>query len=158
MGREIERKFLVDTENWQLPDVGGRRLRQGYLARGGGCTVRVRADEERAWLTLKGPTSGISRSEFEYEIPLADGLELLEEFCQGAIVEKTRHDVLFEGARFEVDLFAGANAGLVVAEIELDDPAQEFPRPVWLGPEVSDDPRYRNSELARNPWCNWSDR
>lgn len=156
MGVEIERKFLVDTELWQAPTAGGQRLRQGYLARGGGCTVRVRAGEEEAWLTLKGPTSGISRAEFEYPIPLADASELLETFCADAVVEKTRHNVMVEGAHFQVDVFAGSNAGLVVAEIELETPTQPFPRPDWLGLEVSEDPRYRNSRLAQMPWRNWT--
>ncbi len=156
MASEIERKFLVDPERWQPVGLSGRILQQGYLARGGGCTVRVRTSEHEAWLTLKGPTRGITRTEFEYAIPLVDGLALLREFCAGSTVEKTRYDVLFKGAHFEVDVFAGANAGLVVAEIELDDPEQDFPRPDWLGQEVSHDSRYRNSELARNSWKNWS--
>jgi adenylate cyclase len=155
MGLEIERKFLVDLNCWKPSGLRGRPLRQGYLARGGKCTVRVRTSDQNAWLTLKGPTIGISRSEYEYAIPLADGLELLKEFCLDSTVEKIRYDVVISGAHFEVDVFTGANAGLVVAEIELDDPEQTFPRPDWLGVEVSHDPRYRNAELARNPWSKW---
>ncbi len=157
MGREIERKFLVISDHWDPSGLKGRSLRQGYIARGEGCTVRVRTSDDGAWLTLKGPTTGISRSEFEYAIPLADGVELLREFCQGSAVEKIRYDVVVDGARFEVDVFTGANAGLVVAEIELADPDQAFPQPDWLGLEVSHDPRYRNSELARNPWQKWTE-
>lgn len=149
MGIEIERKFLVrDTR--VLAGLPGVHMRQGYLARSGpsaSVTVRVRIAGTRAWLTLKGNSHGISRSEFEYAIPLADAEALLATSPWPAL-EKTRHRVPVGNHVFEVDVFHGALAPLVLAEVELAHEHEAFTRPDWLGEEVSDDPRYRNSELA----------
>ncbi len=152
MGYEIERKFLVQGEGWR---AGARqRLCQFYLNRDKERTVRVRIAGEQAFLTIKGATRGATRAEFEYEIPLRDAQQMLE-LTDGPILEKVRHVLVHEGARWEVDEFLGANAGLVVAEIELQSPDQPFSRPSWLGREVTHDPRYYNSNLAGHPYDTW---
>lgn len=154
MALEIERKFLVDTRLWQPRDLPGTPMRQGYIADNGTTSVRVRVAGGGARLTVKSSVSAITRQEFEYDIPAADGEELLQ-ICTGSIVAKTRYRVPFAGRTWEIDCFHGDNDGLVMAEIELDDDAATFPRPPWLGPEVSDDPRYYNAALARNPFRRW---
>ena len=150
MGLEIERKFLVLSEAWRGAVVKSCRLRQGYLAHGESATVRVRTDGHGAWLTIKTPGSGITRPEFEYSIPVDDAVQLLEA-CGGRVIEKVRHIVPYGQHQWEVDVFSGKNAGLVLAEIELSSEQEKFDRPDWLGTEVSDDPRYYNSSLALNP-------
>ncbi|MGD9689847.1 MAG: CYTH domain-containing protein [Phycisphaerales bacterium] len=167
MGVEIERKFLVTSDAWRTmanpPE--GVVLRQGYLSSAPGRTVRVRLAGSRGYLTIKGPAdpTGVSREEFEYEIPARDAAQMLERLCVGPVVEKTRYRVPAAGSGtggrplvFEVDVFAGENAGLVLAEVELSAPDQAFARPAWLGAEVSADPRYRNSNLAARPYRTWS--
>ena len=152
---EIERKFRVVGTPWQSL-APGSRYRQGYLAEARGVVVRVRVSENKAWLAVKGPTRGISREEFEYAIPVAEGEALLE-LCGSREVAKTRYRWPVPGGLcFEIDVFEGNNAGLVVAEIELEKADQEFVRPDWLGEEVSHDPRYRNSELSLCPYSDWS--
>ncbi len=154
MGREIERTFLV-VEPAAAVVGDGVRFVQGYLSIDPDRTVRVRTAGERGYLTIKGRTVGASRAEFEYEIPLADALELLETLCERPLVEKRRHRVLHAGRTWEVDVFDGANAGLVVAEIELDDEDERIELPPWVGAEVTDDPRYLNVNLARRPFRTW---
>lgn len=154
MGIETERKFLVKDETWRAAVVDSRTLRQGYFAIHGKNTVRVRVDGNRAWLTLKGPQNGIARPEFEYEIPGEDADALLE-LCGERLVEKTRHRTPVADHVWEIDEFLGDNAGLVVAEIELDDPAQCFERPEWLGEDVSADARYLNANLSVMPFRTW---
>lgn len=150
MAIEIERKFLVVSEAWR-EGAKGRRFRQGYLCVSADATVRVRHAEERAFLTVKGATAGMSRAEFEYDIPLADAEVLLRDHCLKPLIEKTRYEVPFDGKVWTVDVFEGANAGLVVAEIELSDDAEQISLPPWIGVEVTDDPRYRNSALVSEP-------
>jgi adenylate cyclase len=152
---EIERKFLVLGEPW-VEARSHLRLRQGYLASGGPVTVRVRVGPAMAWLTVKGPMRGISREEFEFTIPRADGEAMLA-LCGDAVVEKTRHHVTVGRHCWEIDVFEGANEGLVVAEIELEHEEEEFVRPDWLGEEVSFDRRYRNSALSKRPYSAWED-
>ncbi|WP_346765512.1 CYTH domain-containing protein [Thioalkalivibrio sp. XN8] len=154
MGVEIERKFLVTGDGWQA-GAAGRRLRQGYLSFDPERTVRVRVTGDRAWLNIKGRTEGIRRLEFEYGIPVDDAVQLLA-LCQGAVIDKTRYEVRWDGRTWEVDEFHGENAGLVVAELELRDEHEDFTRPPWLGLEVSGDPRYYNAALARNPYRAWT--
>ena len=155
MGIEIERKFLVVGEQWRT--ATGSLIAQGYLNRDKARSVRVRLSGENAYLTIKGPSVGVMRPEFEYPIPVRDAQEMLA-LCDGPVVQKVRHLVPFAGLTWEVDEFLGDNAGLVVAEIELTTENQVFDRPVWLGQEVSDDPRYFNSSLATHPFCGWRDR
>jgi adenylate cyclase len=154
MGTEIERKFLVKGTAWR-EGVHGQRFRQGYLSVDRERTVRVRAVGGRAWLTVKGLTTGFSRLEFEYEIPAADATTLLDELCLQPIIDKTRYEVRHCGRLWEVDEFHGVNEGLVIAEIELDSEQDAFERPPWLGDEVSDDPRYFNARLVRHPFRDW---
>lgn len=153
MGREIERKFLVTGDAWRTKH--GTLIRQGYLHNEVDSTVRVRTKGERAYLTIKGSMTGITRAEFEYEIPLEDANEILDELCQKPLIEKIRHEIHADGFKWEIDEFLEDNAGLVVAEIELEDENQEFPMPAWLGKEVSEDARYLNANLVKNPYSKW---
>ena len=155
MGREIERKFLVRSADWSREATSARPLRQGYLAIDYGNTVRVRTDGQRAWLTIKGRGEGITRPEFEYEIPVADAAALLA-LCRGRLVEKTRHLVPVGAFCWEIDEFTGDNAGLVIAEIELPDEDAPVLQPAWLGEEVTADPRYLNANLAVHPFGSWA--
>lgn len=154
MGLEIERKFLVLGDAWREP--GGTRICQGYLNRDRERTVRVRIAGEQAFLTVKGATQGLTRAEFEYEIPVADAEQLLA-MCDGPTIDKIRRRVPHGAHVWEVDEFQGQNAGLVVAEIELASQDEAFAKPLWVGREVSDDARYFNSQLASNPFCTWRD-
>lgn len=156
MGTEIERKFLLKDDGWRgLAE--GVVYRQGYLNTDKGRTVRIRTIDKKGYLTIKGPAKGGVRQEFEYEIPYADAVEMLHGMAVSPIVEKKRHKIPFGGFTWEVDEFSGDNRGLVLAEIELEHPAQVFDRPPWIGREVTDDSRYYNSNLARNPFVNWGD-
>ena len=155
MGIEIERKFLVRNEGWRPQAGAGQPMRQGYIGGMDKASVRVRQAGDRAWLNIKGATLGIQRREYEYQIPLDDGAEILAELCSGALIEKTRFEVPVGDHVWEIDVFEGANAGLVVAEIELESPEEDFQRPDWLGEEVSGDPRYYNACLVDRPWSEW---
>ena len=159
MGVEIERKFLVRRELWPGTSTIEKSTpyQQGYLSREPGRTVRVRRAGDQAFLTIKGASVGLVRPEFEYAIPLGDAAPLLA-LSVGPVIEKVRHLVDVEGHTWEVDEFEGANAGLVVAEIELDDPDESFARPPWAGDEVTDDPRYLNSNLGLHPFSEWKPR
>lgn len=154
MPLEIERKFLVASVGWRDGVTRVRHLRQGYLTRSGRASVRVRVvDGREAWITVKSTNVGPSRMEFEYAVPVADGEQMLQ-LC-GSIIEKVRHDVPHAGHVWEIDVFAGANAGLVLAEVELDRHDAEVAMPHWLGPEVTGDRRYYNSGLAERPFTHW---
>jgi adenylate cyclase len=154
MGVEIERKFLVLGDEWKEQGQGVR-MRQGYICSDAGRVVRVRIEGERAMLTIKGKTEGISRSEWEYPIPVPDAQQLLESMCEKPLIEKTRRRIDFGGFVWEVDEFFGENTGLVVAEIELASESQEFTKPDWVGAEVSHDRRYANANLFKHPYCRW---
>lgn len=155
MALEIERKFLVHRD--RLPVLpAGETIIQGYIPALNRITVRVRIRAERAWLTLKGASTGISRSEFEYEIPLSDARAMLAELCQAGVIEKTRYEIQHAGLRWELDIFAGANAGLLLAELELTHEDQSFEKPDWVAADVSADPRYSNQALLHSPWSWWS--
>lgn len=155
MAIEIEQKFLVKNDSWRNL-AKGYHYCQGYiLTQKPEKTVRIRKVGDRAYLTIKGETKKCVRSEFEYEIPLADGEYMLEYLCDSPKVEKIRYKIPFEGLVWEVDEFLGDNQGLILAEIELDRPDRPFARPDWLGEEVTSDLRYYNSNLARNPYKNW---
>lgn len=159
MGIEIERKFLVRSDAWRAQTERSVRMAQGYLNDLGAvesgrqrASVRVRIAGEQAFLNLKSRELGTTRQEFDYAIPVADAEALLE-LCTGGLIDKTRHYV----DRFEVDEFLGDNAGLVVAEIELDAADEGFARPDWLGEEVTDARRYYNLALAERPYAHWTD-
>lgn len=155
MGIEIERKFLTAGDEWR-ESAQGILYRQGYLNSAAGRTVRIRAvGEDRAFLTIKGMGSGWARPEFEYEIPRADCDFMLAHLAEQPLIEKIRYKIPFGGFVWEIDEFCGVNAGLVIAEIELASEEEKFPRPAWLGREVTGDARYHNSSLIKNPYKNW---
>ena len=154
MGQEIERKFLVHGDVWRS-GAKGLYCRQGYLASAIGCTVRVRVLGGQGFLTIKGRMEGISRSEYEYGIPVQDAHEMLDRLCSRPLVEKYRYHREYAGQTWEVDEFVGENQGLVVAEIELQAADQAVALPDWVGREVSDDPRYLNVNLAKRPYTTW---
>lgn len=155
MASEIERKFLVLDESWRARAGAGVRYRQAYLSSTEKCTVRVRIGGDSAWLNIKGGTAGFTREEFEYPVPSAEAERMLEHLSLGPVVEKTRYPVEVSGRRWEVDVFEGDNAGLVVAELELEHADDAFELPPWAGREVSEDPRYYNANLARRPFGTW---
>jgi adenylate cyclase len=154
MGKEIERKFLVKGDAWKA-GAKGIVYRQGYLSSVKERVVRVRTIEDKGFLTVKGLTKGVSRSEFEYEISVEDANIMLDDICEKPLIEKTRYKIPVGGLVFEVDEFFGQNAGLVVAEVELQDETQKIDLPDWAGEEVSGDPRYFNSNLIRHPFTKW---
>lgn len=154
MPLEIERKFLVAGDGWrQLSEPV--EMRQGYLARDGRCTVRVRTSGGRGWLTVKSRTVDFTRSEFEFEIPFAQAEEMLATLCTHPLIEKRRSRIPDGDVVWEVDEFLGDNAGLVIAEVELASAEQEISPPDWIGEEVTGDPRYFNSNLLVNPFRTW---
>ena len=154
MGVEIERKFLLQGDAWRAlgqPVL----LRQGYLSSAPERVVRVRVEGGQAVLTIKGRSEGATRGEWEYPIPLADAEHFLERLCEQPIIEKYRRRIEFDGMTWEIDEFLGANAGLLVAEIELTSEEQAFPRPDWIAAEVTHDARYYNANLIRQPFSSW---
>lgn len=154
MAKEIERKFLVSGDAWRKL-AKGTHYRQGYLNSAKERTVRVRTLNDRAFIAVKGLTTGVTRLEYEYEIPYADGVSMLEQLAEQPIIEKMRYKIAHEGLIWEVDEFLGVNAGLIVAEVELADEHQAFAKPPWVGEEVSDDPRYFNANLVQHPYSTW---
>jgi adenylate cyclase len=154
MALEIERKFLVTGDAWRAM-ARGTAYRQGYLCNARARSVRIRASDTDAWLTVKGETMGMVRPEFEYRIPRADADALLE-LCLQPLIEKTRYRVEHAGQTWEVDEFAAENAGLVLAEIELQETGQQIDLPAWVGEEVTQDPRYYNANLQLHPYRQWS--
>ena len=153
MGVEIERKFLVTGEAWRR-ESSGVSLRQGYLSTVPERVVRVRTQGDLAVLTIKGLSVGAKRAEFAYEIPLDDGLQLLE-LCKKPLIEKTRYEIEHAGLTWEVDEFHGVNEGLIVAECELESEDQPIEIPDWVGAEVTADPRYYNANLIARPFSTW---
>jgi adenylate cyclase len=156
MALEIEHKFLLVNDDWRSEVKKSVYYKQGYLSSSPLSSVRVRISENQAWLNIKSATIGSFRQEFEYEIPLADANSILDELCLKPLIEKTRHFIEHAPHLWEIDEFTGDNAGLIVAEIELTDIGEAFARPDWLGKEVTDDIRYYNNCLAKNPYKNWS--
>ncbi len=154
MAKEIERKFLVTNDEWRAL-AQGTLYRQGYLNSIKERTVRIRTVGDKAFLTVKGITIGASRVEYEYEIPTADCMAMLDSLAEKPIIEKKRYKIKFGGLTWEVDEFFGENQGLIVAEVELTSEDQVFEKPSWIGEEVSSDPRYFNSNLIANPYTTW---
>lgn len=157
MALEIERKFLVVGDAWRKAAHASEHFAQGYLNQTGRASVRVRIEGEQANLNIKAAQVGTSRAEYEYPIPLAEAREILDSLTLTPPVEKTRHWVEHAGHVWEIDEFVGANAPLVVAEIELDAADEAFERPDWLGAEITDDVRYYNHALAFEPYSQWHD-
>lgn len=153
MVTEIERKFLLKGDTWRRSEKA-IKCRQGYLCNTKEKTVRVRTMDDKGYLTIKGGSVGASRLEFEYEIPYRDAAILLS-LCENPLIEKNRYKLEEKGFTWEVDEFFGENKGLVIAEVELDSEDQEFPKPKWVGEEVTGDPRYYNANLIKNPYTKW---
>ena len=157
MGIEIERKYLVKSNEWKSSGVK-KLYQQGYLLIDKTKTIRVRTIEDTAYLTIKGASSGISRSEFEYEIPVEDAKFMLANLCEKPIIEKYRTKIELNELIWEVDEFVGDNTGLIIAEVELKNEYQKIVLPDWIGEEVSGNPKYNNSYLVKNPYKNWKDK
>ncbi len=156
MAQEIERKFLVKSDDWRKDADDGLAMVQGYLQSGEKSSIRVRLAGDRAWLNIKSATLGISRSEYEYTIPLEDAKEMLANLCDQPIISKTRYHVNVAQHIWEVDVFDGDNEGLIVAEIELSAEDEMFEIAEWAGDEVSLETRYYNVCLAKQPYKDWS--
>jgi CYTH domain-containing protein len=154
MSVEIEKKFLVIGDDWKKL-TAGTIYRQGYLKSGHGCTVRVRIAGERGYLTVKGVSVGAARKEYEYEIPLAEAGEMLENLCNKPLIEKRRYRIPIADHIWEVDEFFGENEGLVIAEVELKKEDEDFVKPEWVGMEVTGDIRYYNANLVNYPFTKW---
>ena len=155
MGVEIERKFLVDPEKWVKPD-DGVYFSQAYLVSGSERTVRVRIAGDKGYLTIKGKSVGISRKEFEYEIPVDEAKEMMA-LCKSYVVEKIRYFIKAGPVTWEVDEFLGINQGLLMAEVELESQDQEIELQPWILKEVSGDVRFFNAYLAEHPYSEWSE-
>jgi len=156
MGTEIEKKFLLASNDWRGLATG-KAYCQGYLNSEKGRTVRVRIVGDRGILTIKGPNDHGARPEFEYDIPVADAREILDRLCQKPLIDKIRYRIPFAGFIWEVDEFKGENDGLLLAEIELTHVDQEFAKPPWIGREVTGDSRYYNANLVCNPYSAWKE-
>jgi len=155
MGKEIERKFLIDQQKWdKLNKPEGKLFRQGYLLTDKDKTIRVRATETKGFLTIKGQTIGATRMEYEYEIPVIEATELLDNFAISEL-SKTRYEITFNSKLWEVDVFLGDNKGLIVAEIELESEDEHFNLPDWVSTEVTQEEKYYNSNLTVKPFKDW---
>ena len=154
MAKEVERKFLVKGDAWRSL-AKGTTYRQGYLNSAKERTVRVRTTEDKAYLTIKGITVGATRAEYEYELPYDEGKAMLDSLAEKPLIEKRRYKIPAGDLTWEIDEFLGDNTGLIVAEVELKSEDQAFTRPVWLGDEVTSDPRYYNANLIKNPFTCW---
>jgi CYTH domain-containing protein len=155
MGKEIERKFLVHADIWSnLDKPKGNLLRQGYLTTEPHKTIRVRATNDKGFITIKGISIGATRAEYEYEIPKSEAIELLDQFAENEL-SKIRYEISFDSKIWEVDVFSGANEGLIVAEIELESEQEVFTTPDWVAQEVTEDKRYFNSNLSLHPFKEW---
>lgn len=155
MGQEIERKFLIDRIKWQqIQKPKGELYRQGYLLTDPNKTIRVRITEKRGFITIKGPSAGAARDEYEYEIPRNEAIELLDKFSI-AELSKTRYKITFDNKVWEVDEFMEDNLGLIIAEIELKNESEHFNIPEWVGTEVTGQEKYYNSNLTIKPYKTW---
>ena len=155
MGIEIERKFLVKDDSWRGGVESETHIMQGYLSDNPSATVRVRVKGDKGFLTIKGRGHGLVRPEYEYEIPIADAKPMLRELSISAVVDKVRYRVRSGAHVWDLDVFSGENAGLVMAEVELDSEGEAFELPAWSGDEVTGDARYYNANLAKHPYLHW---
>ena len=164
MGIEIERKFLLKNDEWKDQVSASTYFKQGYLVgthsgdenNSVKSSVRIRIEGDNANINIKSMTLSITRQEYEYAIPIDDATKMLDELCEQPLIEKTRHIVKFDGHKWEIDVFAGDNDGLIVAEIELQDENEKFTIPSWLGEDVSDQIKYYNVSLVKNPYSSWT--
>ena len=152
---EIERKFLLKNNNWLNQVNHSTRIRQGYFAPVHKASLRVRIDGENANINIKSATLGIRRMEYEYPIPVDEAIEMLDQLCETPQIDKTRYRINSGKHTWEIDEFYGDNEGLLVAEIELASEDEDFDRPDWLGEEVTQDERYYNVNLVKQPYKNW---
>jgi adenylate cyclase len=157
MPLEIERKFLVIDDSWRDHVHTVKKISQGYLANTDKCSIRVRVSEDNANINIKSMTIDIVRSEYEYPIPVNEAETILNSLCHQPLICKTRHYLSENGAEWEVDVFEGENAGLIIAEIELESRNEVVDKPAWLGHEVSGQMRYFNMSLAVFPYSRWRD-
>lgn len=155
MAQEIERKFLIIDDSWKKNVDRTVHIIQGYLANTDRGSIRIRISANVAHLNIKSMTLGVSRTEYDYPIPLEDAHKLLGNFCMQPVIEKQRNYVAVDRHIWEIDVFEKENRGLVIAEIELSDPGETFTKPAWVGAEVSDDPRYYNVCLVEHPYLDW---
>jgi adenylate cyclase len=155
---EIERKFLVADDSWRGDINGSVDIVQGYLANTNMCSIRIRTAGEKASINLKSMTLDIVRTEYEYPLPLDEAQSILNSLCIQPLIMKSRYHITYKGHDWEVDEFKGDNNGLMVAEIELDNPNAQFEKPAWLGKEVSKDIRYYNVSLVDKPYKHWQDK
>lgn len=155
MATEIERKYLIVNDNWRDNADESTHIIQGYLGGNDKSSIRIRVHGNLANLNIKSKTLGMQRSEYEYQIPIDEAKEILESLCDKPYIEKTRYHVPYEGHVWEVDIFAGENKGLIVAELELDSPDEPFKLPNWVGMEVTEDHRYYNICLISHPYKDW---
>jgi adenylate cyclase len=155
MGIEIERKFLLKDDSWRQQADAGTYYRQGYLIGAKQASVRVRIEGDQAFLNIKSMTLGVTRQEYQYPLPLDEANEILNNLCEKPLVEKTRYKIQYAGHEWEIDVFAGENAGLIVAEVELQSEQEQLTLPPWVGVEVSADPRYYNVNLVKHPYSTW---
>lgn len=158
MADEIEHKFLIKNDEWKQQIKSSSNYKQGYLTSDQKRSVRIRISNDKAWLNIKSATIGSFRKEYEYEIPLAEGQEILKTLCEKPIISKTRHFVPYKQHLWEIDVFDGDNLGLTVAEVELTRLGEHFEKPIWIGKEVTDDIRYYNNSLCKHPYTEWKDK
>ncbi|MFV2061669.1 MAG: CYTH domain-containing protein [Gammaproteobacteria bacterium] len=155
MALEIERKFLLKNDSWRDLCQKGKKYIQGYLTGSELASVRVRLEDDKAFLNIKSMTYDIVRTEYEYSIPNDDAVEMLEKLCTKPLISKMRYDVLINNKKWEIDVFEGDNEGLIVAEIELESENEKIELPDFIAEEVSDDSRYYNINLVEHPYCKW---
>ena len=152
---EIERKYLLRNNDWRLQADEGTAYVQGYLIGSKQASVRLRIEGDKAFLNIKSATLSVSRKEYEYPVPMEEAQEILDTLCEAPLIEKTRYFIHQDGLKWEIDEFSGENQGLIVAEVELDSEDQQIELPSWCGKEVSDDPRYYNVSLVKQPYSKW---
>jgi adenylate cyclase len=156
MALEIEHKFLIKNNDWKEHIRNSATYKQGYLVSDKTRSIRIRTSNNTAWLNIKSATTGSYRNEYEYEIPFSEGIEILNTLCETPLIEKIRHFVPYKQHIWEIDVFDGENEGLVIAEVELSEIGEAFSIPTWVGIEVTDDLRYYNNSLCKNPYKNWN--
>ena len=156
MAKEIEKKFLLKNVLWRESIQRSRQFVQGYLIGSDVASVRVRSEGEKAFINIKSAALGITRDEYEYEIPLSEAQEMLANLCEKPLISKIRHDVIYANKKWEIDEFQDENSGLIVAEIEISTIDEVFEIPEWVGQEVSDDTRYYNVCLVKQPYSSWN--
>lgn len=156
MAVEIEKKYLVINDNWRKFVTKSDTYIQGYFSTDESCSIRIRISEKKATLNIKSATLGVTRTEYDYPVPLDDAKDMLNSLCIKPLIEKTRYQVPYENHIWEIDVFAGENEGLIVAEVELESANESITLPDWIGEDVSDEIRYYNVCLVNHPYKNWS--